>query len=209
MDINHIEYIKHPWHGVGIGANAPEYVTAFIEITPNDTIKYELDKHSGLLKVDRPQLYSNRVPALYGFIPKTYCSTHISDLANQRGALSKAGDLDPLDILVLNSHNIINGNIILQAKPIGGLCLIDKGEADDKIIAILKGDSQYDHVQDISDLSSAELDRIKHYFLTYKNLPDQKSSIAIHSTYNRDDAFHVIHAAMKDYEAYILTLADK
>src|SRR5678816_4607822 len=128
----------HPWHGIEIGEDAPGEVTVFIEIVPGDTVKYEVDKDTGYLKIDRPQQYSNVVPANYGFIPRTYCSTRVADLARSKTSLTiSGGDGDPLDILVLSEHHIPRGDIILKARPIGGFCLIDGGEADDKLIAVL------------------------------------------------------------------------
>ncbi|MBP8156561.1 MAG: inorganic diphosphatase, partial [Leadbetterella sp.] len=144
-------YKAHPWHGISVGPDAPEVVTTFIEIVPSDTIKYEIDKESGFLKIDRPQKYSNIVPALYGFIPQTYCGDKVAEFAREKGATTiKVGDGDPLDICVLSSHHIPHGDILLQAKPIGGFCFIDKGEADDKIIAVLTGDQIYGNFNDIS-----------------------------------------------------------
>jgi inorganic pyrophosphatase len=190
----------HPWHGIPIGKDAPELVTVFVEIVPSDTIKYEIDKASGYLKIDRPQKYSNMIPSLYGFIPQTYCSDEVATLARLRGAKNVThGDGDPLDICVLASHQIPHGDILLQAIPIGGLCLIDKGEADDKIIAVLVGDQMYGQFTDIEDLPSAIIDRLKHYFLTYKNLPNEVQSVEISSTYGRVDAQEVIRKAMMDY----------
>src|SRR5205085_2388207 len=131
----------HPWHGIAAGDDAPREVTVFIEIVPGDTVKYEIDKSTGYLKIDRPQQYSNIVPANYGFIPRTFCGTGIARLAaSGSGKAVDRGDFDPLDVMVLSEHHIPRGDIILKAVPIGGLCLIDNGEADDKIIAVLKGD---------------------------------------------------------------------
>ena len=128
----------HPWHGISAGEKAPEVVNVFVEIVPTDTIKYEVDKETGYLKVDRPQKFSNIIPALYGFIPKTYCEEEVKNLAVATGATDiTEGDHDPLDICVLSSHNITSGNILMEAIPIGGFQMIDKGEADDKIIAVL------------------------------------------------------------------------
>src|SRR5829696_8126116 len=143
----------HPWHGVPIGDGAPGEVTVFIEIVPSDTVKYEVDKETGYLKIDRPQQYSNVVPANYGFIPRTYCSRRIADLVRgQTGIQITDGDHDPLDILVLTEHHIPRGDIILKARPIGGFCLIDNGQADDKIIAVLKGDKVFEQYHEMSDL---------------------------------------------------------
>src|SRR6478736_934526 len=98
-------YKAHPWHGIPIGDKAPEIVTTFIEIVPSDTIKYEIDKESGYLKIDRPQKYSNIIPSLYGFIPQTYCGEEVAKLARERGSEKVTeGDGDPLDICVLSSH---------------------------------------------------------------------------------------------------------
>jgi inorganic pyrophosphatase len=189
----------HPWHGITSGSL--DVVTAFIEIVPTDTVKYEIDKTSGFLKVDRPQRYSNRCPALYGFIPQTYCGARIGALcAKKTGKGSVAGDDDPLDILVLTEQAIPRGDIIVDARPIGGLCLIDKGEADDKIIAVLKDDLVFGEMNDISDLPSSVIDRLVHYFLTYKQLPGsevQKVEIASH--YGKAEAQEVIATSQQDY----------
>ena len=91
----------HPWHGVAIGPEAPSEVTVFIEIVPRDTVKYEVDKDTGYLKIDRPQQYSNVVPANYGFIPQTYCAERTAEMARAGSHVSvPKGDGDPLDILV-------------------------------------------------------------------------------------------------------------
>lgn len=191
----------HPWHGVSAGENSPEIVTVFIEIVPSDTIKYEVDKKSGLLKVDRPQKFSNIIPALYGFIPQTYCDEEVKKLAIENGSTNVTeGDHDPLDICVLSSHNVRSGNLLLDAIPIGGFKMIDKGEADDKIIAVLVGDQTYGHIRDISELPEAEISRLKHYFLTYKNLPHEEASCRIDSVYGAKHAKEVIIASQKDYQ---------
>lgn len=191
----------HPWHGIEIGDNAPEEVTVFIEIVPSDTVKYEVDKDTGYLKIDRPQQYSNVVPANYGFIPRTYCSTRVADLARSRTSSTVTdGDGDPLDILVLSEHHIPRGDIILKAKPIGGLCLIDSAEADDKIIAVLKGDKVFEQYTELDQLPSGILRRFEHYFLTYKSLPDEPRICEIAYTYGRERSYEVIAAAVGDYD---------
>ncbi len=197
-------YKAHPWHGISAGENAPERVTVFVEIVPSDTIKYEVDKDSGYLKIDRPQKYSNIIPSLYGFIPQTYCGDEVAKLAKSRGTDKVTeGDGDPLDICVLSSHHIPHGDILLQAIPIGGLCLLDKGEADDKIIAVLVDDPIYQKYSDISELPEAIITRLKHYFLTYKSLPDEKNAIEISNVYGREDAQEVIRKSMLDYRDLI------
>jgi inorganic pyrophosphatase len=197
-------YKSHPWHGIPIGEDAPEVVTTFIEIVPSDTIKYEIDKESGYLKIDRPQKYSNIVPALYGFIPQTYCGDGMANLARSKGADKvEMGDGDPLDICVLSSHHISHGDILLKAKPIGGFCLLDKGEADDKILAVLVGDQIYGKFNDITELPAGVLERIKHYFLTYKNLPGEKQFCEIPYEYGQVGAMEVIRQSMMDYRDLI------
>lgn len=199
-----LRYKSHPWHGIDIGEAAPESVTAFIEIIPSDTVKYEIDKRSGYLKVDRPQKFSNIVPALYGFLPQTYCKQNVANLCMERtGRTDIAGDDDPLDICVLTEREITHGDIIVKAIPIGGFRMIDNGEADDKIIAVLKHDDVYGQWQDVSQLPASIVNRLKHYFLTYKQLPGSQQQCEITHVYGREEALEVIQASRKDYaEAY-------
>lgn len=195
----------HPWHGIPLGDMAPEIVTAFIEIVPGDTIKYEVDKQTGYLKVDRPQKFSNIVPALYGFIPQTYCGEEIARFAEVKsGREVKRGDGDPIDICVLSERQILHGNIILQAEPIGGFRLLDRGEADDKIIAILKGDEVYQSWKDIKDCPAALIKRLEHYFLTYKNIPGDGRVCEITNIYGREEAHEVIRKSIEDYRKKFL-----
>lgn len=190
----------HPWHGISAGDNAPNVITAFIEIVPTDTVKYEIDKESGYLKIDRPQQYSNIIPALYGFVPRTFCGDRIAQLASDRsGRVIELGDGDPLDICVLTEREITHGDILLQAIPIGGFRMIDKGEADDKIIAVLKGDAMYGHFEELAQLPEGVVKRLRHYFLTYKNLPGEPAVMELASIYGRDEAREVISASMTDY----------
>lgn len=190
----------HPWHGVPIGEGVPEEVTVFVEIVPGDTVKYEVDKETGYLKIDRPQQYSNVVPANYGFIPQTYCSERIASLARAKTDIEiRGGDGDPLDILVLSEHHIPRGDIILKARPIGGFCLVDDNEADDKIIAVLKGDKVFEQYTEISELPKGILERFEHYFLTYKSLPDAPNVCEIAYSYGREASYEVIRNAIDDY----------
>ncbi len=198
----------HPWHGIPIGSDCPNTVTAFIEIVPTDTVKYEIDKVSGYLKVDRPQKFSNIIPALYGFIPQTYCDKEVAkycmEKTNRKNLL---GDKDPLDICVLSERNISHGDIILQAIPIGGFRMIDKGEVDDKIIAVMKTDDVYTQWKNIDEVPDAIIARLKHYFLTYKNLPGEDNRICeITHVYDKAEAHRVIHAAILDYKDYFKNL---
>lgn len=191
----------HPWHGISYGDDAPGEVTVFVEIVPRDTVKYEVDKETGYLKIDRPQQYSNVVPANYGFIPRSYCGARIAELARAGSNVRiDRGDGDPLDILVLSEHHIPRGDIILKARPIGGLCLVDNNEADDKIISVLKGDKVFEQYTDISQLPHGILERFQHYFLTYKSLPGRASVCEITRSYGREDSYQVIRAAIEDYK---------
>lgn len=191
----------HPWHGIPIGENCPNVVTAYIEMVPSDTVKYEIDKLTGYRKVDRPQKFSNYVPALYGFVPQTYCDEKVREFAEIRSGLKVTkGDGDPLDICVLTERNITSGDIILEAIPIGGFRMIDKGEADDKIIAVLKQDEIYGKLKDVSECPVTLIDRLKHYFLTYKNMPGQENkAVEITHTYGADEAREVILRSIVDY----------
>ncbi len=193
---------SHPWHGISIGENVPQLVTAFIEIVPTDTVKYEIDKETGYLKIDRPQKFSNVVPTLYGFIPQTYCDAKVAEFAALKsGRVVTKGDGDPLDICVLSEKTITHGDIILQAIPIGGFRLIDKGEADDKIIAVMKADEVFEGWKDITDCTEAVIDRLKHYFLTYKNIPGvAKPTCEITHIYGREEAYEVINRSREDYK---------
>lgn len=200
-DLVSLRYTSHPWHGISIGPEAPDIVTCFIEVIPGDTVKYELDKYSGYLKVDRPQKFSSLVPALYGFIPQTYCENRVAKYCQEKtGRSSITGDGDPLDVLVLTERHINHGNILVQAIPIGGFRMIDGGEADDKIIAILKQDEIYNSWKDVSELPASLLKRLKHYFLTYKDMPGkQMNRCEITHTYGKEEALEVIRLSQLDY----------
>lgn len=188
-------YRPHPWHGLAVGPKVPEVVNAYIEITPFDTIKWEIDKESGYLKVDRPQLLASLPPTLYGFIPRTYCGERIAKLAG-----TERGDGDPLDICVLSERPINRSDVLLNARPVGGLVMIDNGEADDKIIAVLDKDPVWSEARDLVDLPSALIDRLRHYFLTYKWKPGtSEAPVKIDRVYGAADAARVIAASVEDY----------
>jgi len=192
----------HPWHGVAPGDKAPETVSAYIEIVPTDAVKYELDKQSGHLRVDRPQRFSSMCPSLYGFIPQTFCGDHVADLCAERtGRTGIKGDADPMDICVLTEKTFAQGNFFVQANPIGGLRMIDGEQADDKIISVLQADLAYGHVKDIADCPSALVDRLKHYFLSYKQLPGEAPRrVEIVDVYDRKEALDVITRSLSDYQ---------
>lgn len=196
-----IRHKAHPWHGIEPGDDIPNIVTAFIEIVPSDTIKYEIDKNSGYLKIDRPQKFSNMIPTLYGFIPQTYCAEEVAEYAEiKSGKKVIRGDGDPLDICVLSERSVTHGDFLLQAVPIGGFRLLDDGEADDKIIAVMKGDEFYRQWSDVSDCPVSYINRLKHYFLTYKHLPSDNAICEITDVYGREEAHEVIKRALADYQ---------
>lgn len=195
-----LRYKSHPWHGVDIGDMAPEVLTAYIEMVPTDTVKYEADKKSGYLKLDRPQKYSNTVPALYGFIPQTYSGEEVAKFANEKTNRDDiVGDSDPIDICVLTEKDITHGDILVSSRPIGGFRMIDGDEADDKIIAVLDDDVVYGKIQCIQDLDPLIVERLKHYFLTYKDLPGREAAVSISHTYDAKEAHEIIKRAMMDY----------
>ena len=191
----------HPWHGVSAGDLAPEKVTAYIEIVPTDTLKYEIDKATGFLKLDRPQRFSNVCPTPYGFIPQTFCGERVAAWAGERiGRPSLAGDHDPLDICILTDRVFSHADHLLEAIPIGGLRMLDGGEVDDKIVAVLDKDASYGQFRDIFDCPEALLGRLKHYFLTYKTmLGEEDASTEIVSAYGRQESQEVIRMSMQDY----------
>jgi inorganic pyrophosphatase len=186
----------HPWHGLEVGPRPPEVVHAYIELTPFDLVKYEVDKETGYLRVDRPQRTSSQPPSLYGFIPRTYCGARVGALAEQ----ARGGDEDPLDICVLSERPINRAEVILRARVVGGLKMIDRGEADDKIVAILENDNIWASVEDLSGLPPVLVERLRHYFATYKLVPGHENDTSIEKLYGREHAYEVIRASMADYD---------
>ncbi|MFM1921976.1 MAG: hypothetical protein RLZZ303_3610 [Candidatus Hydrogenedentota bacterium] len=193
----------HPWHGISIGKDAPEAVTVYVEILPTDTVKYELDKTTGLLSIDRPQRFSNVCPEMYGMIPQTYCGERVAEFCRRKtGLTSIAGDGDPLDVCILTEKHIAHADIFVRARPIGGLRMIDGDEADDKIVAILDGDPSYGFWRDISQCPAMMIERLKHYFLTYKQAPNaERPACEITHVYSAEEAKEVIRRSQEDYLA--------
>jgi len=179
------------------GLGAPAVVTAYIEITPFDTMKYEIDKSTGYLKVDRPQRGSAQPPTLYGFIPRTFCAQRVA-------ALSATGvetaDGDPLDICVISERPITRSEILLDSRVVGGIRMIDRGEADDKIVAVLDNDPYYTETTDIAQIPRAIVDRLVHYFSTYKLMPGTENQIKVSGIYGREHAQEVVKASLADYQ---------
>jgi inorganic pyrophosphatase len=185
----------HPWHGLEPGPDPPRVITAFIEITPFDGVKYELDKKTGFLRVDRPQRSSSQPPCLYGLIPRTYCGERVRALLP--GAAR--GDGDPLDICVLSERPIERAEVVLDARVVGGIPMLDGGEADDKIVAVLVNDPLWSEVRDVGELPQALVERMRHYFATYKLIPGSNTPVSLGDTYGAEHAAVVIEAALADY----------
>lgn len=200
-----IEHKAHPWHGIEPGPNCPDELRVFIEIVPTDTVKYEVDKKSGYLSLDRPQKFSNIVPSLYGFIPRTYCGDKMARFTNEAVArYDVQGDGDPLDVCVLTEKDVTHGDIIVKCIPIGGIRLLDHDQADDKIIAVLKDDAVYGHITDIDQLPKDISRRLIHYFTTYKDIPgDPKKRMQFVNLYDAATAKQIINASIDDYKDYI------
>ena len=197
----HLLFQAHPWHGVSPGEDAPATVSAYIEIVPTDAVKYELDKVSGHLRVDRPQRFSSMCPTLYGFIPQTFCGEAVARLCEERTGVSGIqGDGDPMDICVLTEKAFAHGSLFVRAQPIGGLRMIDGEQADDKIIAVLESDVAYGQIKNIDECPRGLVDRLKHYFLSYKQFPGEAPRrVEIEHVYDRAEATNVIARSMRDY----------
>jgi inorganic pyrophosphatase len=195
------KFRPHPWHGIPVGTQPPKFVNAYIEITPFDGVKYEIDKATGYLKVDRPQITSSLPPALYGFIPQTFCAEKVGAMSGRK----IQGDGDPLDIIVFSERNIQRPDVIVPARVIGGLRMIDRNQADDKIIAVLDNDPYWAHANDIKDLPKMLVDRLRHYFLSYKLIPGSKKQnpVKIDKIYGAKMAAKVIIASIEDYNSQI------
>ena len=195
-----LRYKSHPWHGIDVGPDSPNIMTVFVEMVTTDTVKYEIDKVSGYMKIDRPQKYSNVLPALYGFVPQTLSDSSVAAIAAK--ATDRAdilGDGDPLDICILAEKSITHGNILVDAIPIGGVRMIDGNQADDKIIAVLKDDAVYGHFKEIEECPELVVTRLRHYFLTYKDLPGNSRDCEITHIYDSAEAKRVIEASLEDY----------
>ncbi len=194
----------HPWHGVPPSIIDGSIFNAFIEIVPTDAVKYELDKAAGHLRLDRPQRFSSFSPTLYGFIPQTYCAEGVAERCQMStGVPDILGDGDPLDVCVLTEKSFAHGNFLVRAKPIGGLRLIDGREADDKIIAVLESDIVYGEINEVRECPHGLIERLQHYFLTYKQLPSEAPRrVEIAEVYGRQEALAVIGASMHDYRRH-------
>mmetsp|Transcript_5474 Transcript_5474/g.12526 ORF Transcript_5474/g.12526 Transcript_5474/m.12526 type:complete len:210 (+) Transcript_5474:104-733(+) len=173
----------------------------YIECVPGEGLKYEVHKPTGYLMVDRPHKFSSLCPTAYGFMPQTFCGPRIAALCNKAvGRADIKGDEDPLDICVLSSRAITHGDLLLKARPIAGIRMIDDDEADDKIIAVLIDDPMMKDWQDLDSIPKDVFLNIKHYFKTYKQSPDaHKEIVAFGEDYGREEALRVIEASRQDY----------
>jgi len=194
--MRHLSYRKqmiidsnNPWHKVSIGDTAPEIVNGIIEIPKNTRAKYELDKESGLLLMDRVLYSSMYYPANYGFIPKTYCD-----------------DKDPLDILVLSQVTIVP-MCIVSAKVIGVMRMVDNGELDDKIIAVAENDMSVSHIKDITELPKHFFKELKNFFEDYKKL--ENKTVRIDEFQDALTAQDIVEQSMEDYRRHVDNLTSK
>jgi inorganic pyrophosphatase len=200
--VNHRPLLtSHPWHGVTALSEDPKLVHAFIEMLPTGEVKYEVDKPSGLLRLDRPQQFSSLCPALYGFIPQTWCDRDVAARCMSRTALNAiVGDGDPMDICVLTNITVPYAPFLVDVRPIGGFRMIDNGEADDKIIAVMPADSSFGHMHELSDCPRGLIERLEHYFLTYKQSPRRPArAVQIAEEYGAGEAWETIRASQRDY----------
>src|SRR5690606_21785726 len=171
---------NHPWHSISPGENSPNTVTAIIEIPKGSKAKYEIDKDSGLLRLDRILFSSVMYPANYGFIPQTYCD-----------------DEDPLDILVLCSADVFPMSLI-EAKVIGVMHMVDNGEQDDKIIAVAKNDMSVNYIDDLSALPPHTMKEIVRFFQDYKAL--EHKNVTIEQLMGKEEAYRVIQESIELYD---------
>lgn len=195
MNSTYAKWRPHPWHGLDPGPDPPSELQVFIEITPFDLVKYEVDKETGYLRVDRAQRTSSLPPALYGFIPRTYAGKRVAELMPD----VEGGDLDPLDICVLSERPISRAEVLVGAKVVGGIPMVDGGLADDKIVGILRDDPVFGDIRELADVPEVLIGRLIHYFKTYKLRPESAKPVVVGPPYDRSHAEAVVTASLEDY----------
>ncbi len=177
--------IQHPWHEVAAGKNPPAFVNGIIEIPRGSRAKYEIDKESGLIKLDRVIYASMYYPLNYGFIPRTL-----------------GGDGDPLDIVVLTQVSVVP-LCLIPSKVIGVMQMIDRGEADEKIIAVAEQDPSVSHISDVKDLPPYLFSELRHFFENYKTLENKK--VVINEFLPKEQAYKVIEDSIKSFQGHFGT----
>jgi inorganic pyrophosphatase len=192
----------HPWHGANPETpQFPRDFDCYIEMIAGDEFKRELDKATGILRIDRARRLSSACPYPYGFVPQTYCGNRVAELARPHAGRKRIkGDGDPLDLFVLTTHHLPSPDLLLRARPIGGLRMIDHGEADDKIIAVLDTDEFFEGIHHIDECPKAIIEKVQHYLLSYKRPPGSRTrAVRIAGVYGPEEASQVILASREDY----------
>jgi inorganic pyrophosphatase len=167
-------------HDITPGKNIPQEINVIVEIEKGSKNKYELDKETGLIKLDRVMYTSQDYPFDYGFVPQTHWH-----------------DGDPLDVVLLTTHPLVPG-LLLTARPVGVLDMIDDGESDAKIIAVPVKDPRWNEVKDLSDVNPHTIEEIKHFFETYKQI--QKKDVTIPTIRDAKAAMDVINEGIELYK---------
>jgi inorganic pyrophosphatase len=168
------------WHDISSGKNIPEVVNVIVEIPKGSKNKYEIDKETGLIKLDRAMKTAQDYPFDYGFVPQTLWE-----------------DNDALDVILLTTNALFPG-ILVEARPVAVIHMIDGGEGDDKVIAVPKNDPRWDGVKDLSDINPHTIKEIQHFLETYKTI--EGKSVVISGVEGRDSAHVAVHKSIALYQ---------